>query len=875
MISRPLAEQRGTPCAGTRYGRYEVIALIGRGGMGEVYRARDTQLQRDVALKLLPAEYGSDADRLRRFEHEARALGQVSHANIVAIYDFGKAGDAPFVVTELLEGETLREVLSRGPIEHGRAIAIALQVARGLAAAHHKGIIHRDLKPANIFITRQDEVKILDFGLAKLAHREWDQAAEVTVTHPGVVVGTVAYMSPEQLEGARVDFRTDIFSLGAILYEMLTGARPFEGKSPASVAAAVLREKPRHLTSDPSTIPPAILPILTHCLEKAADARFQSVRDLTFALEQNSRPSPRQWSTMTLDAVRRSVRRPSVRRGAALSSLTVVLIVLLLLNTSDRGPEAEPTREVPRSLQMTRITTTGDVGSSAGLSTDGVYIAYVRSGPEASAIWLRHLPSESEVKLAGGAGFEGVRISPDRNFVYYTAGEPSSLYRLPLLGGEPRKIVEDISVFSPVAFSRNGSRIALVRRIDGESAVWVAGSDGSGLRKVASRPGAEFRSCAWSPDSRRIACTAEGKEPLILMLLVDVTTGAIEERRGFFSERANYLVVHEWADDDTIVGASSGFTGALWKIPLTGNGAKRLTNDLAGYSDVTMASGARSVAAIQVNTIFTLWRVPVDDPGGPHVITSGFNTQDGRMGVAAIPDGRVLYSSFASGKSLDIWIANADGSGKKRLTFDDSSDEVRPKVSANGTFILYIRRSDASAYELWRSSTDGQQARKLTDHAEGPSISPDGSTVYFTRNLQGGPRLYRMPADGGEVTKLSERQCAHISISPDGGRAMATCAGEPGGPRIVIWPLDGKGKEMRFPTGRAHTWRPDGKAFAHTGTGAGANIHVQPLDGSPAVQLTNFSGSGWGGFDWARDGRSLIVPRWQSARDIVLLTESQ
>nr|MDQ5871852.1 serine/threonine protein kinase [Acidobacteriota bacterium] len=279
-----------TLAAGSRLGPYEILSPIGAGGMGEVYRANDPRLGREVAIKVLPASFSNDPDRLRRFEQEARAAGLLNHPNITAVYDIGTVDDAPYVVTELLEGETLRGRMSGGALAPRRAIEYALQIAHGLAAAHEKGIVHRDLKPENLFVTKDGRVKILDFGLAKLTQPEnagpqTNLPTATAGTEPGVVLGTLGYMSPEQVRGRAADARSDIFSFGAILYEMLSGKRAFHGDSAADTMSAILREDPPDLSSTNRLIAPALDRIVRHCLEKDPESRFHSAHDLAFDLD--------------------------------------------------------------------------------------------------------------------------------------------------------------------------------------------------------------------------------------------------------------------------------------------------------------------------------------------------------------------------------------------------------------------------------------------------------------------------------------------------------------------------------------------------------------------------------------------------------------
>src|SRR5580700_2462661 len=275
--------------SGTRLGPYEIVAPLGAGGMGEVYRARDTRLGRDVAIKVLPEALANDADRLRRFEQEARTIAALNHPNILGIHDIGAHDGAPFLVSEFLEGQTLREKLASGPLPVRRAIEYALGIAQGLAAAHEKGIVHRDLKPENVFITRDGRIKVLDFGLAKLVSPEENHETTVTLsspaTLPGMVMGTVGYMSPEQVRGEPIDPRSDIFSFGAVLHEMLTGKRAFKRETSAETMTAVLREEPPELNETGWQGPLGLQRILARCLEKNVERRFQSASDLAFAIE--------------------------------------------------------------------------------------------------------------------------------------------------------------------------------------------------------------------------------------------------------------------------------------------------------------------------------------------------------------------------------------------------------------------------------------------------------------------------------------------------------------------------------------------------------------------------------------------------------------
>jgi serine/threonine-protein kinase len=319
-----------TLVAGSKLGPYEIVAPLGAGGMGEVYRAKDSRLGREVAVKVLPASFSNDADRLRRFEQEARAAGILNHPNITAVHDIGTVDGAPYVVTELLEGETLRNRLAGGPLAPRRAIDYALQIAHGLAAAHEKGIVHRDLKPENLFITKDGRVKILDFGLAKLtkpdeAGPQTNLPTETAGTEPGVVMGTLGYMSPEQVRGKPPDARSDIFSFGSILYELLSGRRAFHGDSAADTMSAILREEPPELSSNNQQVPPALDRVVRHCLEKSPEQRFQSARDVAYALEETL-AGPTATGVAPLPARAKPLRWPALLAAGLVALLTVLVV---------------------------------------------------------------------------------------------------------------------------------------------------------------------------------------------------------------------------------------------------------------------------------------------------------------------------------------------------------------------------------------------------------------------------------------------------------------------------------------------------------------------------------------------------------------------
>ncbi|HZI63551.1 MAG TPA: protein kinase, partial [Thermoanaerobaculia bacterium] len=425
---------------GSRLGPYEIVAPLGAGGMGEVYRALDSRLGRDVALKVLPAALAGDADRLRRFEQEARAASALNHPNILVLHDLGTADGTPYLVTELLDGESLRARLESGPPPLRRALDWTRQIAEGLAAAHARGIVHRDLKPENVFVNADGRIKILDFGLAKLLPASSASAVAATPTlaaggtEPGVVLGTVGYMSPEQVRGLAADHRSDLFALGAILYELLTGRRAFQRDSAVETMSAILKEEPPDLTESGRNVPAALERIVRHLLEKDPNHRFQSASDLAFDLEALSSPSIATSARPRLRGLAPG-RARALAWGAGLL-IAGALLGLLLAPRLIPQPAVEPP-------SLTYLTFSGnDWGATA--SPDGRTVAFVSNRDGADRIWLKQLADGSEVALTAGPD-SSPRFSPDGSsllFMRGVFGSGTALYRVALVGGEPRRLVE-------------------------------------------------------------------------------------------------------------------------------------------------------------------------------------------------------------------------------------------------------------------------------------------------------------------------------------------------------------------------------------------------------------------------------------------------
>jgi len=756
--------------AGQNLGPYEIVEAIGAGGMGEVYRARDARLDRDVAIKVLPDRVGANPDSLARFEREAKAVAALSHPNILSIHDFGRHDGTAYAVVELLEGETLREALAPGPLPQRKAIDYARQTARGLGAAHDGGVVHRDLKPENLFVTRDGRLKILDFGLAgTIGERPTDIPDDTpTFTHltaPGTVLGTINYMSPEQARGQPAGPSSDIFSLGSVLYEMLTGNRPFERETAPETMTAILREDPPEISSADQGTSLGVQRIVQRCLEKRPEERFQSAHDLAFALETSAGTS-----TGAYPATDVTPRKP--KRFAwwpVVAALALGLAAGLILT----GGFGSPTR-LPL-IKITPLTFSGyDVDPSA--APDGRTIVFSSQRAGARGIWVKQLDG-GEGPLTSGHD-ERPRFSPNGSTVLFSRTEngKTSIYRVPLVGGEPRKLIENAI---SADWSPDGERIVFVRLEPPMGMIGIANSDGSGETILARRPAMVLYSPRWSPDGKTVAfhMTQLNNNVTKHLQLMDVETGEIRELApdrpclaGLTWSGDGERLVFAWSDD-LLAGIAS--SSALISIQEVKTG---VTEDLLWVRDalVLQAGTAMDIAGpgqlvySTLNTAQSLQEITLDgsSPTGQRLLTSGSSVD--RQPVYAADGETILFSSNRGG-SLDLWTINTRTGSVLQLTDDEASD-WDPAYSADGSEIVWS--SDRSGnLEIWMANADGSGARQVTDDgvsAENPGMTPDGEWVVYMTSNPDKSGMWKIRIDGTEATRLYDKSAFIPEFSPDG-----------------------------------------------------------------------------------------------------------
>lgn len=908
VAAKAMAEAQPLSPIGQNLGHYRILSLLGKGGMGEVYCAEDTRLRREVAIKVLPDDFANDVGRLRRFEQEARAASALNHPNIITIHEIGEAEGARYIVTEYVAGETLRQRLTRLPsqkMEPEEAVEMTLQIAAALTAAHEAGITHRDIKPENVMVRPDGLVKVLDFGLAKLTERpaaapEVDPQAETAVrlsTEPGMVMGTVSYMSPEQARGQKVDHRTDIFSLGVMLYEMITGHRPFEGATMSDVIAALLTAEPSPLDQHCAEAPAELERIVSKCLAKDHEDRYQTAEELIAELKSlrtNSRVEGAVTSRKieaTAVSAERPISRSKLRKPGVILSLAALLVVgtAVAYWLSQRMGQQQPAAS-SHTMKITRLTQTGKV-MRAAISPDGKYVAYVMEDAGRQSLSLIHMATHSDTQIVAPAevDYRSITFSPDGNFLYYVrsesrdpAGGPlnnsGTLYKATLLGKDEKKLIKNVSLC--ITFSPDGHRLAFVRRYPSQSksALIVANVDGTAERELAARQNKfDFGQGrpAWSPDGKIIACgttnySSDAYRSVVGVSLADGTEIPITSHR--WEGEIKGVAWLPKGDGFLVIGAER-FNGLqqIWRLSYPGDKAHKLTNDLSAYEDLSLTADSGTLVTTQSDRQINIWIAPGGEARRAKQLTSGSGREDGVRSLVWTPDGKIVYRSIA-GDGSNIWIMEADGTGNKLLTFNPTFN-LDPAVSPDGRHIVW---SFGLSRNIWWMGIDGSNPKQLTNDGAKwlPQYSPDGKWLVYAANPAS---LWKMPVDGGAPVQLTKGQSWRPSISPDGKLIAFNRQDETSGQyKIAIMSFNGgepiKILDILGGSFRPIVWTPDGRAVAYPATRGGvSNIWAQQLNGGSPRQLTDFRDRLIFDFAWSKDGKQLALSRGLINSDVALI----
>jgi serine/threonine protein kinase len=899
---------------------YRIVRQLGAGGMGLVYEAEDTKLGRRVALKFLKESTIHDPGAMDRFLREARSASALNHPGICTVHAIEECDGRTFIAMELLEGESLDKVLVRGTMPISHCVEVCIEIADALDAAHKKGIVHRDIKPANIFLTSRGTTKILDFGLAKLMEVEGgpseDTLAESETmfqTKAGTTVGTVVYMSPEQARGETLDARTDLFSLGSVMYGMVTGRHPFQGSTSAVIFANILHAAPVSPVHFNSAIPAELERIINKLLEKDREMRYQVAAELRADLKrllrelEPGRPSSdssvaasratvtaAQAAAKSSGSLHKPISSTDLVEAANQNKLgtgVILMLVAVLAAAAVYGAYTfvQKGKHVPfEKFSIENISNNGHI-SQAAISPDGKYLLQALEENGMQSLWLHHIPTETNKEVVEPAAtvYEGLTFSPDGNYIYFVRREEaeesiSVLYRASVLGGEPKILIRDVD--SPITFSPDGTHFAFLRQLH-DSPKWdllLAKSDGAIERPIFTGRLLKSDSYvpAWSPDGKTILIpiVQPSREAIGGFSVVDAITGQ-EQVLADSSERIYY--VPTWLPDGSglIVNSSQLDSGhrqiQLGFLPSPSGEFRPLTADTNNYGAQTISKDGKTLAAIQSKVRFELGVAPAAEPDKLTAVPL----------VSQSPIWRWVWTAdnkLIMPQAGEIKIVSPAG-GEKVVFSDNKHIADQVAVCGDGRYLVFrqLARTSASSANLWRANIDGSDQRQLTSgfSEQAPSCAKSGPWVYFVDYNDNG-YLKRVSLDGGSPETVVNFSMGFYALSPDGKNVAS----------LEVRELDHK-LMLRMDSTEAHrmfyhdidqraladglAFSPDGKAVIYVGREKGVdNLWSQPLDGAASKQLTHFTKEKIMRFVFSPDGSQIAIERGEKEADAVLLKDT-
>lgn len=895
-----FTQQNHKNLLGKKLNHYQILSAIGVGGMGEVYLAEDTKLGRKVALKILPSQFSQDAERISRFEREARAVSALNHPNIITIHAIEEAENLNFIATELVDGKTLRERIVETPFNLREAIEIGVQISSALEEAHALGIIHRDIKPANIMIRKDGLVKVLDFGLAKLMEVESGDSAnwrnkEVETaqsshgvqtvsqtprhTNHSTIMGTLNYMSPEQALGKKLDARTDIFSLGVVLYEMLSGVQPFAGASDLDIYEATINKTPKALREFNVEIPSELNQIINRAMEKEPAKRYQTMSAFRLELQKLQ-----QQLNIATDSLKTKTLR------WALPSL----LLLLMLSAGfyfflyRKMPEVNPFQ----TFKLDRLTAQGTTVTNA-ISPDGKYLVYAKKANGKQSLWQRQIETLTDSQLIppGRMNYTFLNFSPDGKSIYFVGAESvaavPSLFQISTNGENQRKLIEGVN--SQISFSPDGKSLAFVRDRTGEDDLIIAGLESGSERVLITRknPKVYTEGVSWSPDGKLIAVATLTRRTNYAggLAVVDAATGI--ETPITLSEKLIRVSQLAWLKDGRglIFCRYDSPTGQRYQLNYTaypGGNIQKITNDLSSYEDLSLTADGNSLVSVQREYSMGIWLTVEGDFTSAAQIETKTGRDDGERGISWTKDGKIVFVS-SEGGAQNIWRIDADGSNRKALTTGTEFGKLYPTLNRDNGLITFFSGWGKGSSDYFQMDSEGQNVRKATNFTHVDyNASANKDWIVCLNLAEGKNRIWKTPAGAGEAVKLTDVESGYPSLSPDGKFVAYIEMVKDQSQKIVIISINGGNPvksfdlPVTFNTEAGIAWSKEGDAILFVNTpDTTSNIWKQPLDGKPAKPLTDFKEFQIAMFALDSEGNRLAISRGSRNRDSVLVRSSQ